>query len=280
MSVVTLVAQDWLAMDFKIKYWMWPLVIILTVAKTIMTEKTQFEVDLRSLLDTLKFQDKLIKLLQFQQEFHGLAVIRITQGSDLDILRITDNVLHIVHLPTLHETTACLRESGLFQKIKASCKVVPAEMGQKLFKFSHKLNRDDRRIQTSVAGFSFGDSEVLVEITPKKEVQISIEADSPDKIPNKIISFSKVSDSDSDDTSLKKRSSSALDLSSNISPPGSDESEKPSYAQDSPDSFAVVAINLSRQAQKNSPVARKSSLKVFRRYDSLQNRTSVSSNSL
>jgi hypothetical protein len=43
-------------------------------------------------------------------------------------------------------------------------------MGQKLFKFNHKLNRQEKRIQNSVVGYSFGDSEILLEITPKKEV--------------------------------------------------------------------------------------------------------------
>jgi hypothetical protein len=77
----------------------------------------------------------------------------------------------------------------LVQKIKANCPALPTNIGHKLFKFKLKLIRQDSRVKNQVVGYSFGDSEVLLEITPTKEVQISIESETPNKVA-KIFNFS------------------------------------------------------------------------------------------
>jgi len=70
-------------------------------------------------------------------------------------------------------------QSKLITKIKKSIKILPAEVGQKLCKFTLKFHRNDKTVQMSVTGYSFGKEEVLIELYPKKELQISIESASP-----------------------------------------------------------------------------------------------------
>lgn len=58
---------------------------------------------------------------------------------------------------------------------------MPADLGMKIFKFKVKLISSDKVVKNSVVGYSFGDSEVLLKITPLTEVQISIEPETPNK---------------------------------------------------------------------------------------------------
>ena len=51
-----------------------------------------------------------------------------------------------------------------------------------------KLNRSDKKIKIAITGYSFDDSEILLEITPLKEIQIIIEPVSPIKA-RKVLSF-------------------------------------------------------------------------------------------
>lgn len=142
-------------------------------------------------------------------------------------------------------------------------------MGQKLFKFNHKLNRQEKRIQNSIVGYSFGDSEILLEITPKKEVQISIDCESPDKLP-KILNFEVDENDEYICPTPDRRVSDGIDSQIRKIPSPKNSSESLRFnpvinEPDKGDTFGKVSTNLA----KNHPIARKSSLKTFRRYDSL-----------
>lgn len=62
-SVITLIAKDYLGIEYKIKNALWPVVIILCLAKAIMGARAQYENDVASMLAELKYNTKLINLI-------------------------------------------------------------------------------------------------------------------------------------------------------------------------------------------------------------------------
>lgn len=62
-----------------------------------------------------------------------------------------------------------------------SIKVLPAEVGKKLSKFTLKLQRHEKIIKMAAISYSFGKEEVLIELNPKKRLSIHIESESPHK---------------------------------------------------------------------------------------------------
>jgi hypothetical protein len=108
-----------------------------------------------------------------QKEFHGMAIVRISPDNDPFISRISDSVLVLAGQQSHQQTLEFLKSSELISELKkamADVHNLPNKTGQKLFKFKMKLTRPGKRIKTSVTGYNFGDSEILLEITPQNEV--------------------------------------------------------------------------------------------------------------
>jgi hypothetical protein len=120
------------------------------------------------LLEECKHNAKLVKHLTGQKEFMGLAIVRISPDKDPLILRVSDSVLLLTNEPTHHKALSALQNSKLISKLKKESPCIKSfetDIEKKLFKFSYKFIRQDKRIKNTVVAFGFGDSEILLEIT-------------------------------------------------------------------------------------------------------------------
>ena len=98
----------------------------------------------------------------------GLAIVRISPDKDPLILRVSDSVLLLTNEPTHHKALSALQNSKLISKLKKESPCIKSfetDIEKKLFKFSYKFIRQDKRIKNTVVAFGFGDSEILLEIT-------------------------------------------------------------------------------------------------------------------
>jgi hypothetical protein len=112
-STVSNIAKNNIGLGFKIKNFLWPIVICLYIYKHVTSYQTQYYADLKSLLSDNKYAAKVIKLLEGQREFLTLAVVGIHAEDDPEILWISDSMLLLTNELSHQKALESLKDSQL-----------------------------------------------------------------------------------------------------------------------------------------------------------------------
>lgn len=134
--------------------------------------------DLQEKLRDAEHNEKLLSIYQRNQDFYetaGHLVISISVKPEkceveVQIERVSDELLTLTGRKSKMEAISCLVENGLFDKTKKRCRDIQigGEIGKILFDFDHKILDNGKIVNTLVTGYSFGDGLILLSFSPAK----------------------------------------------------------------------------------------------------------------